>query len=297
MTAPRLGAPDLGVGVGLRAPHHEQIIAERPRVDWFECISENFMLPGGKPLAHLDAVRQSYRVVLHGVSLDLGGPEPLDASYIRQLRALVDRVAPPWVSDHLCWNGAGGLHLHELMPLPMTAAAVAHVAARVDQVQQALGLRFAIENVSSYLTYRADEMPEWEFLSRVAEAADCGILLDVNNVYVSSRNHGFDPALYIESVPHDRVVQMHLAGHEDRGRYLLDTHADHVCEAVWALYRRACQKIGPCSTLIEWDDDIPSLDVLLAEADRARSVRDAACDPAPGGPPDHLAPDEAPLRA
>lgn len=269
----RLGVPDLGVGVGLRIPHYRRILDEKPKVDWFECISENFLVAGGKPLFHLDAVRADYPVVLHGVSLDVGGTEPLDQDYLVRLKQLVRRVNPPWASDHLCWNGARGVHLHDLLPLPMTKEAVRHVADRIRHVQDVLEVRFAIENVSSYMTFHADEMPEWEFLSEVAEAADCGILFDVNNVYVSSRNHGFDAEKYVDSIPHRRVVQMHLAGHTDKGKYLLDTHSDFVCDAVWKLYRRACERIGPCSTLIEWDDDIPELEVLLAEADKAKAIR------------------------
>lgn len=270
---PRLGVPDLGVGVGFRVPHYTRILEERPQVDWFEVISENFMVDGGKPLAHLDALRSTYPVVLHGVGGNLGSTDPLDRGYLRKLRALVDRVKPPWASDHLCWNGAGGANLHDLLPLPMTRETALHVAARVAEVQDVLGLRFAIENVSSYMTYRDDEMPEWDFVSLVAEKADCGILFDVNNVYVSSKNHGFDPVTYVESIPHGRVVQMHLAGHTDKGKYLLDTHSDHVCDGVWELYRLACKRIGPVSTLIEWDDDIPELEVLLAEAGLAKKAR------------------------
>lgn len=265
--------PDLGVGVGLRVPHYRRIVDERPSVDWFECISENFMVDGGKPLFFLDAVRATYPIILHGVSMNLGGTDPLDKTHLEKLRELARRVKPPWISDHLCWNGAGGTHLHDLLPLPMTREVVRHVAARVREVQDFLEVPFAIENVSSYMTYRDDEMPEWQFVSEVAEAADCGLLFDVNNVFVSSRNHGFDPHLYIDGIPHDRVVQMHLAGHTDKGAYLLDTHDDHVRDEVWELYRRACQRIGPCSTLIEWDDHIPELEELVAEAAKARAIR------------------------
>ena len=268
-----MGVPDLGVGVGLRVPHYGAILAERPRVDWFECISENFLVRGGEPLFYLDAVRDTYPVILHGVSLNLGGPEPLDSSYLRRLRSLVDRVRPPWASDHLCWSGARGVHLHDLLPLPMTDEAVRLVADRIRHVQDALGLPFAVENVSSYMTFRADSMPEWEFLSAVAEAADCGLLLDINNIFVSSRNHGFDPCVYLDSIPHGRVLQMHLAGPTDMGKYLLDSHGSPVREEVWKLYRRACQLVGPCSTLVEWDSDVPPLPVLLAEAERARRER------------------------
>jgi uncharacterized protein len=270
---PRLGVPDLGVGVGLRIPHYRAILDETPAVDWFECISENFMVEGGKPLFHLDAVRANYPLVLHGVSGNLGGVDPLDREYLKRLRALVRRVNAPWASDHLCWNGAGGKNLHDLLPLPMTRETVKHVAERIRAVQDTLEVRFAIENVSSYMTYRDDEMKEEDMVAEIADAADCGILLDVNNVYVSSRNHGFDPEAYLDRIPAERVVQIHLAGHTDKGKYLLDTHSDHVCDDVWSLYRRACRRIGPCSTLIEWDDCIPDFPVLLAEADKAKAIR------------------------
>jgi len=288
MTAPRMGAPDLGVGVGLRAPHCSAIVAGHPRVDWFECLSENYMVEGGDPLYYLDAVSEAYPVALHGVSLNLGGPGPLDRAYLARLRALARRTRTPWASDHLCWSAFGDVHLHDLLPLPMTDEAVDRVAARIRQAQDEVGVPFAIENVSSYMTYRADTMPEWEFVAAVAEAADCGILLDINNIFVSSQNHGFDPHRYLDAIPHRRVLQMHLAGHIDRGKYLLDSHSEHVRPEVWALYRRACRLIGPCSTLIEWDDDIPDLPVLLAEADRARHERQAAL--APDAPAEAAAP-------
>ncbi len=270
--APRV--PDLGVGVGLRVPHYRRVVDEQPEIDWFECISENFMVDGGKPLHFLDAVRARYPVVLHGVSMNLGGTEPLDEEYLRRLRELARRASPAWMSDHLCWNGADGQHLHELLPLPMTREVVRHVAERVRRVQGTLEVPFAIENVSSYMTFREDELTEWQFVSEVVEAADCGLLFDVNNVYVSSFNHGFDPTTYIDGVPHARVFQMHLAGYSDKGTHLLDTHDHPVSEPVWELYRRACRRIGPCSTLIEWDDHIPELEGLIAEADKARAVRD-----------------------
>jgi uncharacterized protein len=277
MTKPRLGAPDLGIGVGLRVPHYNAILKDLPQVDWFECISENFMIDGGKPMYHLDAVREHYPMILHGVSMNLGSSDDLDAKYLKRLRALIDRVNPAWFSDHLCWGGVSGVNLHDLLPLPMTKKVAHHVADHIKQVQDEIGRIFVIENVSSYLTYRADEMPEWDFVSLVAETADCGLLFDVNNIYVSSRNHGFDPRVYVENIPHERVVQMHLAGHTDKGNYILDTHSDHVCPEVWELYRLACEKIGPCSTLIEWDDNIPELDVLLAEAELAKKIRKEVC--------------------
>ncbi len=276
MTTARLGVPDLGMGVGFRVPHYDRVLAERPPIDWFEIISENFMVDGGEALAKLDALRAAYPVVPHGIGCNLGSTDPLDRDYLRRLRALVDRLRPPWASDHLCWTGAGGVSLHDLLPLPFTRATAEHVADRIAEVQDSLGLRFAVENASSYMTFTDDEMPEWEFLTLVVERADCGILLDVNNVYVSGHNHGFDPVTYLENVPHHRVVQMHLAGHLDRGRYLLDTHSTRVCDEVWELYRLACKRTGPVSTLIEWDDDIPELEVLIEEAELARAARTEA---------------------
>lgn len=269
----RHGIPDLGVGVGFRLPHYPHVLETRPPMDWFEVISENFLVAGGPPRANLERLSSHYRVVPHGVSLSIGGTEPLDEDYLRRLKALVDWLDPPWLSDHLCWGGAAGLHLHELLPLPNTKAVAAHVIERVKRVQGFLERPFALENVSSYMTFRASEMPEWELVATVAEGADCGILLDCNNVYVSARNHGIDANAYIDAVPSDRVVQMHLAGHTDKGRYILDTHSAHVCDDVWRLYERAVRRCGAVSTLIEWDDDIPEWDVLSEEASRARKLR------------------------
>ncbi|WP_437960629.1 DUF692 domain-containing protein [Sorangium sp. So ce119] len=270
----RLGLPDLGVGVGLRIPHYRHVFEHRPRVDWFEIISENFMVDGGMPIANLERALASYRLVQHGVSLSIGSTDPLDFDYLRRLKALLGKVRSPWVSDHLCWTGAHGVNLHDLLPLPYTEEAVRHVAARARAVQDFLEVRLALENVSSYLTFTASRMTEWEFLSAVAEEADCGILLDVNNVFVSSYNHGFDPGAYIDGVPHHRIVQFHLAGHTHHGKYILDTHSDRVADAVWALYRRAVGHTGDVSTLIEWDDDLPAFEVLAAEAEKARSIRE-----------------------
>lgn len=270
----RLGLPDLGVGVGLRIPHYRHVFEHRPRVDWFEIISENFMVDGGMPIANLERALASYRLVQHGVSLSIGSADPLDFDYLRRLKALLGKVRSPWVSDHLCWTGAHGVNLHDLLPLPYTEEAVRHVAARARAVQDFLEVRLALENVSSYLTFTASRMTEWEFLSAVAEEADCGILLDVNNVVVSSYNHGFDPGAYIDGVPHHRIVQFHLAGHTHHGSYILDTHSAHVDDAVWALYRRALARTGDVSTLVEWDDDIPPFEVLAAEAEKARVIRE-----------------------
>lgn len=273
--------PDLGVGVGFRIPHQAAVLDARPAMDWFEIISENFMVAGGRPLENLARLRDGYPVVPHGVSLSVGSVEPLDADYLARLRVLADRLDAPWVSDHLCWGRAPGVHLHDLLPLPYTREAVDLVVERIKRVQGTLERPFAVENVSSYMTFRASTMTEAEFVSEVTERADCGLLLDCNNVYVSARNHGFDAGRYIDAMPAERVVQIHLAGHTDKGAYVLDTHSDHVAEDVWALYRRALARCGPVATLIEWDDEIPGWEVLAAEAERARGMRAGVLD-APG---------------
>ncbi|HEX6278200.1 MAG TPA: DUF692 domain-containing protein [Polyangiaceae bacterium] len=267
---------ELGVGVGLRVPHYRRILAESPRVDFFEIISENFMVGGGKPRFHLGRVLESYRVVQHGVSLGIGGPEPPDREYLTRLRALVRDTKTPWVSDHFCWCGAGGAHLHDLLPLPFTPGLVKTLAARAREIQDFLEVPFALENTSSYLTYRASTLPEWEFITEVAERADIGLLFDVNNVFVTSYNHGLDPVAFVRSVPHERIVQIHLAGHTNLGHTIIDTHEGHVGSPVWDLYRLTIELAGSVPTVIEWDDAIPELEVLLAEAERARSERDIA---------------------
>jgi uncharacterized protein (UPF0276 family) len=272
--------PDLGHGVGLRREHFARVLEAPTRVDWFEVISENFMVGGGRPLHVLDRVRSDYPVVLHGVSLSIGSTDPLDGGYLERLRGLAARVEPAWISDHLCWTGVGGHNAHDLLPLPYTEETLDHVVARVGAVQDRLGRRIALENVSTYLTFAGSRLSEWEFLAEVAQRADCGILLDVNNVYVSATNHGFDPEKYIAALPPERVWQIHLAGHTDRGTHLLDTHSRRVCDAVWALYRFATRRIGAVASLIEWDEDIPEWDVLEAESERARTVRREAL-PAP----------------
>ncbi len=263
-----------GFGLGLRTEHYADFRATPPRrlgVDWVEIISENFLVPGGKPLAHLDAIRRDCPMVMHGVSLSIGGTDPLDAAYLRALRQLADRIEPAWISDHLCWTGVDGHQLHDLLPLPYTEAALRHVVDRVLRVQDALGRRLLLENVSSYLTWAADEMGEWQFIAELAERADCELLLDVNNVHVSATNHGFDPLAFLDAMPAARVRQIHLAGHEvnDDG-FLVDTHDHPVSEAVWALYREAIARFGPVPTMIERDDRIPPLAELVAELDRAR---------------------------
>ena len=279
MTTPdrmRLGLPDLGIGVGLRVPHCQEIFETRPKVDWFEIISENFLVPGGVPLANLDRSLAHYPVVQHGVSLSIGSTTPLDFTFLRDLRALLRRTKSPWLSDHLCWTGTATLNTHDLLPLPYTEAAIRHVATRARIVQDTLEVPLVLENVSSYLTYTSSELTEWDFLTAVVDEANCGVLLDVNNIYVSSQNHGFDPIAYVDAVPAHRVVQIHLAGHTNYGDYIIDTHSGPVIDPVWDLYRRTIGRVGAVSTLIEWDEDIPPLATLLAEAERARVVREEA---------------------
>jgi uncharacterized protein (UPF0276 family) len=244
------------------------------RADWFEVISENFMIAGGRPLQILEKARELAPVVLHGVSLNLGGTDPLRQDYLAGLDSLIRRFAPAWVSDHLCWGAIGGHYAHDLLPLPYTEEAVKHVAARVRHVQDRLGRCILVENVSSYLTYSISSMPEWVFLTAVAEEADCGILLDVNNIYVSAVNHGFSPTEYLSGIPAGRVGQIHLAGHSVSGDLLIDTHDHPVPTPVWQLYRESLRRFGPVSTLVEWDDQIPAFEELVAEANRAREIED-----------------------
>jgi len=269
-------APYLGVGVGLRTAHYADILERGPRgdlgVDWFEVLSENYMVDGGRPLRILSQVRDLAPVAMHGVSLNIGSSDPLDADYLKALDRLSERARPSWISDHLCWTGVEGTNLHDLLPLPYTEETARHVADRVGRVQDRLGRRIALENVSSYLSYVSDEMSEWEFLLAIAEEADCGILLDVNNVFVSAHNHRFDAEAYIDSIPADRVFQIHLAGHSVSGPMLIDTHDHPVTDGVWTLFERAISRLGRVSTLIEWDDQIPPYETLLDEANKARSI-------------------------
>jgi uncharacterized protein (UPF0276 family) len=261
-----------GFGLGLRTVHYEDILASRPHVDWFEALSENYMVPGGKPLYYLDRIRADYPVVLHGVSMSIGSSDPLDLDYLKDLKALADRVEPAWMSDHLCWTGIARRNIHDLLPLPYTREAVDHVAARIRQVQDYLGRRILIENVSSYVNFEQSEMTEWDFLREIAERADCLLLFDVNNVYVSGFNHGFDPQEYIDALPGQRIQQIHLAGHSNCGTHIIDTHDAPVIDEVWKLYKYAIEAFGPIATMIERDDHIPELDVLVAELDQARAL-------------------------
>jgi uncharacterized protein (UPF0276 family) len=266
----------LGHGVGLRPKHFGRFLEQRPAIDWVEAVSENFMVRGGRPLAVLEKVRRDMPVVLHGVSMSIGASDPPDTVYLRELAELCRHIEPALVSDHLCWGKQDGRYAHDLWPLPYTEETLEHVVSRVALVQEALGRQILLENVSSYVAFRESSMSEWEFLSQIAERADCGILLDVNNVYVSSRNHGFDPRMYIAALPASRVLQIHLAGHTDKGSYVLDSHDGHVSPAVWELYAYTVKQLGRVPTLIEWDDQIPELDVLLAESKLAAQHETAA---------------------
>lgn len=275
--------PYLGFGLGLRPEHYQAILEAPPRgVDWFEVLSENYLVPGGKPLYYLDRIREHYPLVMHGVSLSIGGCDPLDRDYLQALRALAARIEPCWVSDHLCWTGVDGRNLHDLMPLPYTEEALAHVAARVRQVQDALGRRILLENVSSYVSYTDSSLSEWTFLDALAREADCLILLDVNNIHVSAHNHDFDPLAYLDGIDPARVWQIHLAGHSRAGELIVDTHDHAVPEPVWALYAQAIRRLGPVSTMIERDADIPPLPALIEELDAARRLAAHAAQRQPG---------------
>ena len=262
----------LGYGLGLRRQHYKEVLATRPAVDWFEAISENYMDAGGPPREHLRRVREHYPVVLHGVSLSIGSVDPLDFGYLGRLRALAEEIEPEWLSDHLCWSGVDHTRLHDLMPLPYTEEAVRHVAERVARVQDFLGRRILLENVSSYVSYTVSEMSEGAFLAAVAERADCLILLDINNIYVSAFNHGFDARDYLRAVPPQRVRQFHLAGHSHNGDHIVDTHDHPIADPVYRLYAEAVRRFGPVATMIERDDRIPPLAELLAELETVRRV-------------------------
>jgi len=278
---PNAPNPPLGFGAGLRAEHYQDVLENRHSLDWFEAISENHMDSGGRPLHVLQQVRAEHPVALHGVSLSIGSTDPLDRDYLRRLRSLIDRIEPALVTDHLCWCGVEGNALYDLLPLPYTEEALAHVAERVSQVQDALGGRRLLENPSTYVAFAHSTIAEHEFLAELARRADCGILLDVNNVYVTAENLALDPVEYIDGIPHDRVGQFHLAGFTDMGTYLFDTHSAPVDDDVWELYRYACNRFPDVPTLVEWDADIPPLDRLCNEVERARRERAAALGPEP----------------
>ncbi|HWL85659.1 MAG TPA: DUF692 domain-containing protein, partial [Polyangiaceae bacterium] len=269
--ANRFGLPDLGIGVGLRTAHYAHILEHAPDVGWFEIVSENYMQTAGRPLHVLDRIAERYPIVMHGVSLSIGSSDPLDRAYLCELRALRDRVGARWVSDHLCWTGVTGKNTHDLLPMPYTEEALRHVAERVRAVQDFLGAPLVLENPSSYVEFAQSTMHEWEFLAALAEEADCGLLLDVNNVYVSAFNHGFDPKTYLAAIPYDRVVHIHVAGHTRHATHIIDTHVGPVPDPVWDLLGPAHRRSG-ASILLEWDADIPPFEIVHAEALRAKDA-------------------------
>jgi uncharacterized protein (UPF0276 family) len=276
----RWGYPDLGFGVGLRTKHYEHIMTTHPPADWFEILSENYMDTGGRPLQVLDHVAAHYPVVLHGVSLSVGSTDPVNFDYLAKLKALGKRINTRWISDHLCWTGVAGINVHDLLPMPYTNEALRHTVERVRIIQDFLERPLALENPSTYMEFRTSTWTECEFLAELAHQADCGILLDVNNVYVSAYNHGFDPVAYVDKIPADRVIQIHLAGHTNKGTHILDTHSDYVVDPVWDLYRHVYRRMGGISTLLEWDADIPDFETVHAEALKAKAHRETAVEQA-----------------
>ncbi len=284
MTDSRLGYPDLGFGLGLRSVHYPYILKHQPDVDWFEIISENYIDSQGRPRYVLDQIAERYPMVMHGVSLSIGSTDPLDFEYLAKLKRVAGEINAVWVSDHLCWTGVAGLNAHDLLPIPLNEETLQHVCERVRTVQDFLERPLVLENPSSYVSFAASTIPEWEFLSSMAEETDCGLLLDVNNVYVSCYNHDLDPMEYLNAVPHERIVQFHLAGHTHCGTHIIDTHDGHVIDRVWDLYRHACQLTGGASTLLEWDAKIPEFPVLHAEVLKARRFVNATDPLAIDGP-------------
>jgi uncharacterized protein len=264
--------PFLGFGLGLRKEHYQYIIDNKPQVDWFEIISENYMVPGGKPLANLDKIRQDYLMVMHGVSMSIGSTDPLNASYLQKLKQLIDRVEPQWISDHLCWTAVDHINSHDLLPLPYNEPTIDHIVDRIKQVQDIIGRQMLIENLSSYVTYNNSEMPEWEFVNEIAKRADCYILLDINNIFVSANNHHFEPQDYVNGIDSERVMQFHLAGHSYNGDMIIDTHDHDVCDPVWELYEYTLRRFGAVSTMIERDDNIPSFIELRQELAIAENI-------------------------
>jgi len=272
----RFDRPNLGLGVGLRTVHFGHILDKKPAVDWFEIITENFLDTGGRPRFVLDRIAERHPIVLHGVSMSVGSTDPLDRVYLGKVKSLADRVRAVWVSDHVCWTGVAGRNLHDLLPMPYTEEALRHLVKRIRRVQDILERPLVLENPSSYVEFRSSSMPEWEFLARMADEADCGLLLDVNNVYVSSFNHGFDPEAYLRGIPPERVAYVHIAGHTNFGTHILDTHIGPVIDPVWNLYRLAHRLTGGRSTLLEWDEQIPSFPVVHREVLKARKHMEVA---------------------
>lgn len=275
MLQKKLIKPNLGFGLGLRTEHYETILSEKPNIDWLEILTENYLVPGGKPHYFLEKIRENYPMVMHGVSMSIGSMDPLDKDYLQQVKSLAQKIKPHWISDHLCWTGVQGKNTHDLLPLPYTEEAINHIVNRIKQVQDFLNQQILIENVSSYLTYQQSAMTEWEFLKEISERADCFILLDVNNIYVSSINHEFDPLNYITAIPKERIYQIHLAGHSNMGNYIIDTHDNDIIDPVWELYSATLHHCGSVSTMIERDDNIPPLTQLLDELNYARELADS----------------------
>jgi uncharacterized protein (UPF0276 family) len=264
--------PFLGYGLGLRRQHYDDVLDTRPDVDWFEVISENYMVQGGKPLHYISKIRELYPIVMHGVSLSIGSTEPLDYGYLKQLKSLIEQVEPIWLSDHLCWTGVDKLNMHDLLPLPYTEEAIEHVVDRVVRVQDYLGQQILLENVSSYISYSESQLSEWDFLREVAQRADSLILLDINNIYVSAFNHSFDPSTYLKAMPAERIYQIHLAGHTREENLIIDTHDHPIADPVYDLYAKAVERFGRVSTMIERDDNIPPLTDLLQELEHVRRI-------------------------
>jgi len=271
----RFDRPHLGFGVGLRTVHFGHILNRKPAVDWFEIVTENFLDTGGRPAWVLDQIAERYPIVMHGVSMSVGSPDPIDREYLAKVKVLAKRIRAVWVSDHVCWTGVAGRNLHDLLPMPYTEEALRHVVKRIRRIQDILERPLVLENPSSYVEFRSSSMSEWEFVARMAEEADCGLLLDVNNVYVSSFNHGFDPEAYLRAIPSDRVAYYHVAGHTNFGTHILDTHVGPVVDPVWKLYRLAHELSGGRSTLLEWDEQIPSFPVVHREVLKARKHLEA----------------------
>ena len=273
-TRNRWGFPDLGLGVGLRATHYSHILGQKPDVGFFEVLTENYLDTGGRPLFMVDRIAEHYPMVMHGVSMSVGSTDPIDFEYLKKVKALADRIRAVWIGDHVCWTGVLGRNTHDLLPLPYTEETLAHVVSRIRTIQDFLERPLVLENPSTYLEFAPNSMPEWEFIARMAEAADCGLLFDVNNVFVSAFNHGFDADAYVDAIPAERVCQYHLAGHTHKGTHILDTHSDHVVDPVWQLYGRSIHRTGPCATLLEWDASIPPFEVVHEEVLKAKVWRD-----------------------
>ena len=260
-------------GIGLRLDHFEAIQKQQPEIPWFEILSDNYLSEGTTQRDFLQTIRENYPVTFHGVGLSIGSTDPLNKNYLKKLKTLKDEIQPAWISDHLCWTSAHGVVTHDLIPLPYTNTVVDHIVDRIMQVQDYLGEQLVIENVSSYLEFKDTDMTEWDFINEVISKSDCRLLLDVNNIYVSAQNHHFDAMEYLLAMPKDRVAEIHLAGYEDRGTHLLDTHSRPVTPPVWELYKKALQHVGDVPVLIEWDNDIPSLERVIEEADKAETIR------------------------